>query len=57
MSDSVLTYQIIDHTEDLRIIVTGEDEKNLFIQAAQAMTDLMLKCLALLETLPLLHYS
>ena len=38
-----MSYQIIDHTADLGIIVEGEDEKNLFIRAAQAMTDLMVK--------------
>jgi len=36
-------YQIIDHTADLGIIVKGPDVKNLFIRAAQAMTDLMVK--------------
>ena len=38
-----MSYQIIDHTADLGIIVEGEDEKNLFIRAAKAMTDLMVK--------------
>jgi SHS2 domain-containing protein len=38
-----MSYQIIDHTADLGIIVEGEDEKNLFIRAAQAMTDLMIE--------------
>jgi len=37
------SYQIIDHTADLGIIVEGTDEKNLFIRAAQAMTDLMVE--------------
>jgi len=36
-----MSYQIIDHTADLGIIVKGVDEKALFITAAQAMTDLM----------------
>jgi SHS2 domain-containing protein len=43
MNFTPLTYQIIDHTADLGIIVQGTDEKNLFIRAAQAMTDLMVK--------------
>ena len=43
MNTAPLTYQIIDHTADLGIIVEGTDEKNLFIRAAQAMTDLMVK--------------
>jgi SHS2 domain-containing protein len=37
------SYQIIDHTADLGIIVEGTNEKNLFIRAAQAMTDLMVQ--------------
>jgi len=36
-------YRIIDHTADLGIIVKGSDKKNLFIHAALAMTDLMVK--------------
>ena len=36
-------YQIIDHTADLGIIVKGSDVTNLFIHAAQAMIDLMVK--------------
>ena len=43
MNTAPLTYQIIDHTADLGIIVQGTDEKNLFIRAAQAMTDLMVE--------------
>jgi len=38
-----LTYQVIDHTADLGIIVKGPDVKSLFIHAARAMTDLMVK--------------
>jgi SHS2 domain-containing protein len=38
-----LSYSIIDHTADLGIIVKGVDEKDVFIRAAQAMTDLMVK--------------
>jgi len=38
-----LTYQIIDHIADLGIIVKGRDIENLFILAAQAMTDLMVR--------------
>jgi len=43
MNTAPLTYQIIDHIADLGIIVQGTDEKNLFIRAAQAMTDLMVE--------------
>ncbi len=43
MNSTPLEYQIIDHTADLGIIVKGPDVKNLFIIAAQAMTDLMVK--------------
>jgi SHS2 domain-containing protein len=43
MNYTHLNYQIIDHTADLGIIVKGPDVKNLFIRAAQAMTDLMVK--------------
>ena len=43
MNSTPLAYQIIDHTADLGIIVKGPDAKNLFIRAARAMTDLMVK--------------
>ena len=43
MNSTPLTYQIIDHTADLGIIVKGPDIKSLFILAAQAMTHLMVK--------------
>ena len=43
MNHTYLSYQIIDHTADLGIIITGKDEKNLFIHAAYAMTDIMVK--------------
>jgi len=43
MDSTPLAYQIIDHTADLGIIVESTDEKNLFIRAAQAMNDLMVK--------------
>jgi SHS2 domain-containing protein len=43
MNTVPLTYQIIDHTADLGIIIEGTDEKDLFIRAAYAMTDLMVK--------------
>ena len=43
MDFNSLSYSIIDHTADLGIIVEGTDEKNLFIRAAYAMTDLMVK--------------
>jgi SHS2 domain-containing protein len=37
------TYEIIDHTADLGIIVKGPDVTHLFINAALAMTELMVK--------------
>ena len=43
MNSTPLTYQTIDHTADLGIIVKGPDVKSLFINAAQAMIDLMVK--------------
>ena len=43
MDSTQLTYEIIDHTADLGIIVKGPDVKSLFILAAQAMTDLMVR--------------
>ena len=43
MNSTPLTYQIIDHTADLGIIVKGVDEKDVFIRAAYAMIDLMVK--------------
>ena len=43
MNSTPLAYQIIDHIADLGIIVKGPDVKGLFIRAAQAMTDLMVK--------------
>ena len=43
MNFTPLTYQIIDHTADLGIIVKGVDEKDVFIRAAYAMTDLMVE--------------
>ena len=43
MNTTPLTYQIIDHTADLGIIVKGPDVENLFILAAKAMTDLMVR--------------
>jgi len=43
MNSTPLTYQIIDHTADLGIIVKGPDVKSLFIRAAQAVTDLMVR--------------
>ncbi len=38
-----MSYQIIDHTADLGIIVKGPDVKNLFILTAKAMIDLMVE--------------
>jgi SHS2 domain-containing protein len=43
MNSTRLTYQVIDHTADLGIIVKGTDVEDLFIRAAQAMTHLMVK--------------
>jgi SHS2 domain-containing protein len=43
INSTALDYQIIDHTADLGIIVKGPDIKSLFILAAQAMTDIMVK--------------
>ena len=43
MNSTPVTYQIIDHTADLGIIVKGHDVKNFFMNAAQAITDLMVK--------------
>lgn len=43
MNSTPLPYQIIDHTADLGIIVKGHDVNDLFIRAAQAMTDLIVK--------------
>ena len=43
MNSTPVTYQIIDHTADLGIIVKGPDVKSLFILAAQAMTDLIVE--------------
>ena len=43
MNSTPLEYQIINHTADMGIIVKGPDVKNLFIIAAQALTDLMVK--------------
>jgi SHS2 domain-containing protein len=36
-------YHIIDHTADLGIIVRGRDVNRLFVNAANAMIDLMIK--------------
>ena len=43
MNTAPLMYQIINHTADLGIIVKGVNEKDVFIRAAYAMTDLMVK--------------
>jgi len=43
MNPTGLNYKIIDHTADLGIVVTGVDVKDVFIRAAYAMTDLMVK--------------
>ena len=43
MNSTPLEYQIINHTADMGIIVKGPDVRNLFVIAAQAMIDLMVK--------------
>jgi len=43
MNSTPLTYQTIDHTADLGIIVKCPDVRHLFIRAAQAMTDLVVE--------------
>jgi SHS2 domain-containing protein len=43
MNHRFLNYQVIDHTADLGMIVQGADVKRLFIDAAHAMLDLMVK--------------
>ncbi|MBW1690867.1 MAG: archease, partial [Deltaproteobacteria bacterium] len=43
MSTTAPSYRIIDHTADLGIIVRGPDVGGLFISAARAMIDLMVK--------------
>jgi SHS2 domain-containing protein len=43
MNANPLSYEIIDHTADLGIIVKGGSIKELFVNAANAMTDLMVK--------------
>jgi len=37
------TFEILDHTADLGIVVTGDDLKDLFHNAADAMLHIMLK--------------
>jgi SHS2 domain-containing protein len=34
-------YRFIDHTADFRLEIFGADEKDLFVQAAKALTDLI----------------
>ena len=43
MNSTPLTYEVIDHTADLGISVKGPDVKDLFVRAAYAMMDLMVK--------------
>jgi len=43
MNSKYLSYEIIDHTADLGIVVKGGNIKELFVNAANAMTDLMVK--------------
>jgi SHS2 domain-containing protein len=43
MNSKHSSYEIIDHTADLGIIVKGGNIKELFVNAANAMTDIMVK--------------
>ena len=43
MHSTSFPYHVINHTADLGIIVKSPDKKNLFIHAAMAMADLMVK--------------
>jgi SHS2 domain-containing protein len=43
MNSNPPPYEIIDHTVDLGIVVKGGNIKELFVNAANAMTDLMVK--------------
>ena len=43
MNAKPVSYEFIDHTADLGIIVRGPDVGGLFISAARAMIDLMVK--------------
>jgi len=43
MNSKHSSYEIIDHTADLGIVVKGGNIKELFVNAANAMTDLMVK--------------
>jgi SHS2 domain-containing protein len=43
MNSNPPPYEIIDHTADLGIVVKGGSIKELFVNAANAMTDLMVK--------------
>ena len=43
MNANPLSYEIIDHTADLGIVVGGATIKELFVNAANAMTDIMVK--------------
>jgi SHS2 domain-containing protein len=43
MNHTDLNYQVINHTADLGILVKAPGVKDLFVDAAYAMTDLMVK--------------
>ena len=43
MNANPLSYEIINHTADLGIVVRGATINELFVNAADAMTDLMVK--------------
>ena len=43
MNSNPVSYEIIDHTADLGMVVKGADARDLFTNAAYAMTDLMIE--------------
>jgi SHS2 domain-containing protein len=43
MKPTDLTYHLIDHTADLGMVVKGADARDLFVNAAYAMIDIMVE--------------
>ena len=43
MNSNPVSYEIIDHTADLGMVVKGADARDLFTNAAYAMSDLMIE--------------
>ena len=43
MNHDPLNYQLLDHTADMGMVVEGADVKEVFVNAANAMTDLMVE--------------